>query len=81
MWLNTLRIWHCHCSGLDSIPGPGTSTCHGYPPSNNKQTNKNKQKKPLISNEKIGSKQEIFWKKFEFIDIRLTHLNFVTVVR
>ena len=33
-----LRIWHCHCSslghccGVGSIPGPGTSTCHGCSP-------------------------------------------------
>ena len=23
-------MWHCHCCGLGSIPGPGTSTCLGH---------------------------------------------------
>ena len=29
-WLSVLRIWHCHCSGLGSVPGLGTSTCHRH---------------------------------------------------
>ena len=38
VWLSRLRIWHCHYSGLGhyidmgSIPGLGTSTCHGCDP-------------------------------------------------
>ena len=31
-----LSILCCHCCGLDMIPGPGTSVCHGC--SQNKQT-------------------------------------------
>ena len=27
LWCSRLRIWHCHRSGLGSVPGPGTSTC------------------------------------------------------
>ena len=34
-----LRIQYCHCCGLGSIPGPGTSACHG-------QGQKNKNKNP-----------------------------------
>ena len=43
MWCSRLRIWHCHCSGLGSccgkvsVPGLGTSACHGCG-----QKNKNK---------------------------------------
>ena len=35
LWPSGLRIWHCcgcgkgHSCGLDSIPGLGTSICHG----------------------------------------------------
>ena len=35
LWHIGLKIWHCHCCGLDhccgvgSIPGPGISACHG----------------------------------------------------
>ena len=35
LWCSGLRIWHCHCSGLDCccgaglIPGLGISTCRG----------------------------------------------------
>ena len=35
LWHSGLRIWCCHCScsgchcATGSIPGPGTSTCHG----------------------------------------------------
>ena len=25
-----LRIWCCNCCGLSSIPGLGTSECHGH---------------------------------------------------
>ena len=39
-WLSRLRIWHCHCCGLGSIPGPGTSACWG-----NSQKKKKKKKK------------------------------------
>ena len=24
-----LRIWHCHCCGMGSVPGQGTFACHG----------------------------------------------------
>ena len=32
LWGSRLRIPHCHCSscGAGSIPGLGTSTCHGH---------------------------------------------------
>ena len=29
-WPSRLRIWHGHCSGVGSIPGAGTSACHGH---------------------------------------------------
>ena len=29
-WLSRLRIWHFHCCGLGSIPGPGTFVCHKH---------------------------------------------------
>ena len=29
-WPSSYRIWCCHCRGAGLIPGPGTSTCHGY---------------------------------------------------
>lgn len=30
-WLQLrLRIWRCHCRGVDLIPGPKISTCYGY---------------------------------------------------
>ena len=29
-WCSGLRIWHRHCCGAGTIPGPGTSTFHGY---------------------------------------------------
>ena len=28
-WINGLRIWHCHCCGMSSIPGRGNSACCG----------------------------------------------------
>ena len=27
-WLCGLRIWHCHCCGIGSIPAPRSSVCH-----------------------------------------------------
>ena len=45
LWSSGLRIWHCHCSsrghccGSGSIPGPGTSTCHGHGQKNKKEQN------------------------------------------
>ena len=42
-WLRGLRIWHCHCYGLGhccgvgSIPGLGTSACHGCGQNKNKK--------------------------------------------
>ena len=26
-WLRGLRMWHCHCCGMGSIPSPGNSIC------------------------------------------------------
>ena len=51
LWPSELRIQHCHCSGLShcqgasSIPGPGTSTCHGVRP---KKQNKAKIAIPVL---------------------------------
>ena len=28
-YASRLRVWHCHCCGAGSIPGPGTFTCCG----------------------------------------------------
>ena len=30
LWSSGLRIWHCHCYGMGSIPGLGTFTYCGY---------------------------------------------------
>ena len=30
LWYSRLSIWQCHCCGVGSIPGPGTSTCHRH---------------------------------------------------
>ena len=49
-WLSRLGIQHCHCCGAGSIPGLGTSSCHGH--GQNK-----KQKKP---------KQRVFHKGIDF---------------
>ena len=29
-WHNGLRLWHYHCCGSCSVPGPGTSACWGH---------------------------------------------------
>ena len=29
-WCSGLRIQHCHCCGLGSIPGLGSTTCHRH---------------------------------------------------
>ena len=47
-----VRIWHCHCCGMGSIPGPKTSICHMA--KTNKQTNKNP--KPPTRTKKVSQK-------------------------
>ena len=42
-WLSRLTIQCCHCYGVGSIPGLGTSTCRGC--SNKKKKEKRKKKK------------------------------------
>ena len=46
LWLSSLRMWRCHCSGsghccgTDSIPGLETSACCGCSQNKTKQKNK-----------------------------------------
>ena len=40
-----LRIWHYHCCGAGSIPGPGTSTRQGGSQNKNKNKQENQQNK------------------------------------
>ena len=39
-WLSGLRIQDCHCSGIGSVPGQGTSMCRGHSKKPAKQTSK-----------------------------------------
>ena len=48
-WVKDLR---CHCSILDSIPGPGTSTCFGY----GQEKKKKKKKKDVLLKMRIQRK-------------------------
>ena len=50
-WLSGLRIQHCHCYSVASIPGLGTSACWGYG-RKKKQKNKKTKKKTVLEYER-----------------------------
>ena len=49
-----LQLWHSHSSGLDSIPGPGTSICTGAARKKRKKKKRKKERKgiPTVAQQK-----------------------------
>ena len=85
-WLSRLRIWHCHCSGLDcccdtvSILGPGTSTCHERGQKNIvRDSNSSPTPMNRSSRQKVNKETTVLNKTLEQIDLidlyRVVHLN------
>ena len=52
-WVSRLRIQHCHCCGMGSVPGLGTSVGHGCSKKKKERKRKKETKKPSCVQDRI----------------------------
>ena len=53
--------WHCHCCGLGSIPGQGTSACYAGSPKEKKEKNFFQEKNIEIHLLKLEKREFPLW--------------------